>query len=764
MQDVAKQLFTALDSLDESPQFCMSGSLESVLPGLVVDGVGNVGLPVSPTEAQKLIEQATQAPYGLGEETVVDTNVRRVWQIDPDKFSLRNSAWEKLISGICENIKSEFGIDKELRCDLYKLLIYEKGSFFAPHRDSEKADGMFATLVVCLPSPHKGGTLVVNHDGRSQEVECDGEFKIQYAAFYADCEHEVKPVTEGYRVCLVYNLALADRKRQLLAPRSGKKAEEVADLLTGIFADASQDKIVIPLKHEYTKSGLGFGLLKGTDRSLADVLLRAAKQLNYHIHLCLLTFHQSGEADYDSIDYRWDRHDGGDYSDADMGEVYDEDLTLDNWIDAHDSLKEFGKMTISETSELISEENLTDFPYEQDVSGATGNEGVSIERWYRQAMIVLWPHEHYFRILADQGQDSAVPALEELIAKVDDPPIDKECHVFAQEIVNNWKPRVRYYGIDSSKSADMLKHLECIAEPALINSFIRGVLTRDYNGTEGTILSKICDKFGWETFAKSLTNFVTSQLPESKTVSLKKTISIFEELCCSSVRMTSERWVLCKALAAEVEHLINEWDNFKKKDPWFSVGQESREGVIESLVRALCAIEETDLLAKLLSHFFLTENHYNLHKVLIPTAQKIKKWNELTPSQIESHKNILEHCIGELQDLTEKPVEEPTNWAQDTKLNCKCEDCKELQKFIRDANEQVYRFRIRKDRRRHLHRQIETHRCDMDDVTERKGSPQTLVCTKNRASYEKRKEQFVVNTALLRELRCMMYDVDVVLS
>ena len=44
---------------------------------------------------------------------------------------------------------------------------------------------------------------------------------------------------------------------------------------------------------------------------------------------------------------------------------------------------------------------------------------------------------------------------------------------------------------------------------------------------------------------------------------------------------------------------------------------------------------------------------------------------------------------------------------------------------------------LTKDRRRHLHRIIETDRCDLTHVTERKGRPFTLVCTKTTASYER---------------------------
>lgn len=34
----------------------------------------------------------------------------------------------------------------------------------------------------------------------------ESEFEIYFAAFYADCEHEVMPITDGFRISLVYNV------------------------------------------------------------------------------------------------------------------------------------------------------------------------------------------------------------------------------------------------------------------------------------------------------------------------------------------------------------------------------------------------------------------------------------------------------------------------------------------------------------------------------------------------------------------------------
>lgn len=46
-----------------------------------------------------------------------------------------------------------------MQAELYKLLVYDTGSFVVGHRDSEKASGMFATLVVVLPSDYSRPSL-----------------------------------------------------------------------------------------------------------------------------------------------------------------------------------------------------------------------------------------------------------------------------------------------------------------------------------------------------------------------------------------------------------------------------------------------------------------------------------------------------------------------------------------------------------------------------------------------------------------------------
>ncbi|KNE63848.1 hypothetical protein AMAG_19077 [Allomyces macrogynus ATCC 38327] len=116
---------------------------------------------------------------------------------------------------------------KQFDMPLYKFLLSEPGGHFVKHRDTEKHDRMFATVVLQLPSVHEGGELFVYSDTSSDVAESItydfrrsngmAPFAVHYAVHYADAEHELNPVTSGYRLALVYSLCWPEHqvKRRL---------------------------------------------------------------------------------------------------------------------------------------------------------------------------------------------------------------------------------------------------------------------------------------------------------------------------------------------------------------------------------------------------------------------------------------------------------------------------------------------------------------------------------------------------------------------
>ena len=257
MSTIATELAALLGTVRRPGDFFVSGTAEILAPRLEVDGVGAVALPLLPMQAEQLVAVAERAPYGRGGDTLVDTEVRRTWQIGADRVRIGGKHWAQTLETILARVADGLGVTDPIAAELYKLLVYDQGSFFVSHRDTEKAPGMFATLVLVLPSVSTGGELVVRHQGREVRLDlhCEEPSEAAFAAFYADCVHEVLPVTTGCRLTLVYNL-LRKGKGPLPEPPSyeGEQAR-VAKLLRGWAAgtpspdDDAPEKLIYPLEH-----------------------------------------------------------------------------------------------------------------------------------------------------------------------------------------------------------------------------------------------------------------------------------------------------------------------------------------------------------------------------------------------------------------------------------------------------------------------------------------------------------------------------------
>lgn len=128
-KDILKKLSQELSKIDRPGSFCVSGSVPAVLPGLEVEDLGPIGLPLTAKMAKEMMKHCDQAPYGKGEKTIVDTSVRRVWRMEPDRFSLTNPDWKRFIEETVSKVQNELGLERQqLESHLYDLLLYEPGA------------------------------------------------------------------------------------------------------------------------------------------------------------------------------------------------------------------------------------------------------------------------------------------------------------------------------------------------------------------------------------------------------------------------------------------------------------------------------------------------------------------------------------------------------------------------------------------------------------------------------------------------------------
>ncbi|KAJ7656833.1 hypothetical protein DFH06DRAFT_1410327 [Mycena polygramma] len=245
-------------------KYAHSSVLEGVpLPGFTVDGIGIVGLPLSPRDADILRRHADQAPFGHGDKTVVDTSVRNTWEVAADSVKFKNPAWAKFIADtVVKKVVQALGVSYPPavapRCELHKLLLYETGSHFSPHQDTEKEPGMFATVVIILPSEYTGGQVRVSHGTKKATFDTAASSVVNFAllAWYTDVRHEVKPVTSGFRLALSYKLI--HTARNTLRPSIPDSDAAMADLTRVLrnwgnnrYAD-DVGQVAHILNHEYS--------------------------------------------------------------------------------------------------------------------------------------------------------------------------------------------------------------------------------------------------------------------------------------------------------------------------------------------------------------------------------------------------------------------------------------------------------------------------------------------------------------------------------
>ena len=322
-------------------------------------------------------------------------------------------------------------------------------------------------------------------------MRADDPAELSFAAFYADCVHEVLPVTGGYRMTLVYNLVRDGRGGLPEPPAYEPEQAKLADLLNAwrqrlIDADSADPiKLIYLLDHAYTPAELGFQRLKGADAAAAQVLAASARQARCDALLALLTIQEDGAAEYNQdFNPRHRRYADDDDDEFEAGEVYDRSAMLSEWRGQEGSAVVLGEIPAEDDEFSPPDVLATLEPDEQHFREATGNEGVSFERTYRQAALVVWPAEALFDILCQAGLQNTLPYLETLVGRWADSgeapesPSWQEAHGLATAMLRQWaaQPGYPYRDKGPSNETRMLGLLIRLGDTTCIEQFLKTVI------------------------------------------------------------------------------------------------------------------------------------------------------------------------------------------------------------------------------------------------------------------------------------------------
>jgi hypothetical protein len=623
-----------------------------------------------------------------------------------------------------------------------------------------------------LPSRHTGGELTIQHLQEEvvvdlSQLEVD---EIGYAAFFADCQHTVSPILEGHRICLVYNLVQnKTASGSLQAPDFSVEVEAAAKLLSNHFEhEDSQPKIAWLLEHQYSLSGLSFTGLKGADAGRAAVLLRAARQIDCEVHLGIVHIEESGAAEMDYQPYRgrrgWYRHEddyGVESDDFEIVDVCDLSHWIDGWVNEEDHAVSFGAIPLEE-DELLPKEALDDEePDEQHASEATGNEGATYERSYHRAALIIWPRTRYAETLMQSGVRALVPYLRKELdvwLRQAKPTQQSEqwriLAALASKAISRWNEQIEYRGhsypesSDQTSQADMLGVLVDLGDLLLLEEFIQMTIASHLEETDIPHLicaMRLLDK---KNFAQVITEILKNNM-ERQTVLCAKLLGALVS-AINAPKGSSYRKIAEQAARIFVDMLPkakfheSTYSFFSRRE--ISDKQTKKVATrgrttTETLLSALGTMKLVPLALEAVSKIAKMTATFQPDSMLIPSLATLGKGsfrNTMEPT----YQKLWQHVSEFLLKRSEYAPKHPEDWAQPTTIKCSCDDCTELKVFAADPNETEHRFRVRKDRRAHLHRTIEELDMDMTHVTERQGSPHTLVCTKTLRKYENQCKQY----------------------
>lgn len=746
MSSIGATLLERLESVERPGDFCTGGLRTIFVPAIDVDGVGRIALPLLPAQAEALIAIAEVAPYGRGADTIVDSSVRKTWQIDPGKVQVGGRHWHKTLADLVVDVADGLGVTDPIAADFYKLLIYDAGSFFVGHRDTEKVPGMFATLVIVLPSEHEGGDLVVRHLGR--EVAFDQRPRdpsdIAYAAFYADCVHEVRPVASGYRATLVYSLRLVDSRHAPNAPDYRVEQDRVAALLRR-WADAEDepDKLILPLEHAYTPAELSFGALKGADAGIASVLVKAASAADCDLHLVLVSIEESGSAYETGGGYRrrrWDRDDDDDDGDDDEFEVIDVDeraLILSEWRRPDGTAAGFNDFPFEE-AELCPPDAFDDLtPDEQHFHEASGNEGASFERTYRRAGLVLWPHARRLAVLNQAGLGATLPYLDDLTGRWEassasaESPLWREADALSEHMLRAWPVQTWGHSETNTEAMRMLELQARLGNTGRIEAFLAEQSAEgNYAAQDNAAIVR-----------------AAALLPPTRATDLL--IRILGRNTVRQVGACSKLVLLCvsapsgpvgeavKLGAALLDGLPGDPARFAGLESWQRPASPKPDAVVDLL--SAVSLIDAGLAMRTVEYLLTWPKTYDLDTVLVPAALSFVARTESVawPAVARLRSACLEHLAARIA----LELAAPRDWRRPNPLTCGCADCLDLGAFLTDPGQREWRLKAIQHRRTHVEDSVRVVACDADLTTEKRGSPHTLIATKNQASYERRVKQ-----------------------
>jgi hypothetical protein len=728
---------------------------------LEVREVGPITFPVPVRQAKQLCLVGRPARFGKGEQTLLDRGVRDTWEVPKSRIRLDKRQWDRTLRPALDGLRADLGLPPGavLTAEFHAMLVYGPGQFFAPHQDSEKADAMIGTLVVTLPSDSQGGALVVS-DGGTRVTYRSSKTSLTFVGFYADCRHEVLPITSGYRVVLTYNLLLGgDTTGSVAARVDPVVAQRLAGCLAEHFVtrppapygtgdDDPPTRLVYLLDHEYTERGLSWARLKGIDADRASAVRAAAEVADCETVLALAEVHETWSADesepsWHGGGYGWDDNDddddeSGSSADPELQELIESTVHLDRWLSDPDAAVTPTSLTIFDDEVCATTPSVSLVPYASEYEGYMGNYGNTMDRWYRRAALVVWPRRLAFAVRAEASPEWALDALAKQIQARD----VAGAREAAATLASFWdssagvaqRGGVLIKALRVARNLDDADLAAMLLAPFRVETLARG---------HAVLAAGLAAHYG-EAWARNLVEvwFRADRRrpwmggPDHRAWQ-DSLPSLCEALCAQSADGRTIAALLVAHSWAQLRDMVG--PGARGSMPSQRAEMFGELGPPAAAVLAGAAVcGATDLRDEIVG--FLNRDSDDLLPCVVSA---LRAGARLDPRirQASGLDAIARHCATRLVARLARPARAADDWSVTPPTGCGCELCATLATFLYAPARRSCDWPLAKESRRHVHHRIDMAELPVRHETRRQGRPYTLVLTKTDALFDREHQQ-----------------------
>ena len=735
---------------------------------LVVEGFGPVKFPVTPAKARKLAGLGQPARFGRGEQTLTDPDVRDTWEIP--KHLVRAEWDDAVLKDVLATVKDELGLPHAagLTADLHSFLVYEPNQFFLAHQDSEKDDSMVGTLVVTLPSSYTGGELLVGHN-EEQKAYRGSRASLSLVAFYADCRHEVLRVKSGYRITLTYNLLLDGNTRSLdgddgpVAELTEFLREHFSTPVSRYFGGPAADpprRLVYLLQHEYTPRGLNWRRLKGPDASRVPLLRAAADKAGCEAVLALAdvkTTHSAlpaGEGygyqdwydEYDEDDGEYSGGDGTSGPEYDIHDLIDSEVTLTHWTGPDGTRLEETSLYVDSDEVCASSPTGDLAPYSSEYEGYMGNWGNTLDRWYHRAAVIVWPRELAF---ANRAETSPAWALGEIAAMASAGDV-AGAQAAAATLAPFWTTALGGRTLDDRSRVGRifgpaLRAADAVADAQTATMLLRPFRIEDLDHESVDAFGKIAGRYGQPWMAELARTWFGGDRPAwTYGGGQERPQWITDQLpgLCARLHASGSDGPVA---AQRLVDLAWEW---LAKEIGIGLASSSPSRCDERLgdlgrplaavltAAAIGAISTQDTVSG-----YIREQEDPVTALVMSALRAAAKLSLGDARGEAGFSDLAADCAARLWARLARPQRASGDWSIALPSgNCTCGPCGTLREFLEDKSQRTFEWPLAKDRRQHVHSQIDVAELPVTHVTRRQGRPYTLVLNKTEALFSREQE------------------------